>query len=124
MRLHLPVDLADVLALGRLTVERHLQTFLDKAPLDPLDLALADLQHLRNFQVRAPALAPLGFVAVEQDQRVDDFLRSMFAFGYEGPQLVDFFCLERDDVFSHPAIFVQLGLGTMSALEALPTFLA
>lgn len=65
-RLHLPVDLADVLALGRLAIERHLQAFLEKAPLDPLNLALADLQHLSNLQVRAPALVPLGFVAVEQ----------------------------------------------------------
>jgi hypothetical protein len=43
------------------------------------------------------------------------------ALGHEGAQLLDFFYLERDDVFFHSPILAQFGLGAMRALEASPT---
>jgi len=108
LRFEVAIDLVFVFPLRRLSVQRHLQTFLDKALLDPFNFALAHLQHFGNFPLTAAPPGSLRLVAVEQNQRVEDLLCRMLALAGQGLKLLDFFVSQCHGVFFYATIFAQL----------------
>jgi len=63
---------------------------LHKPPLRAVNLALSHLQYLGDLLAGAPVIPTLRWVAVEQNQCVDDFLRCMLAFAHQTLQLLGF----------------------------------
>lgn len=60
--------------------QRRFQTLFDEAFLGPLNLAHTDMQNLGDVFAACAPIIPWAFIAIEQDQGVDDLLRLMRAF--------------------------------------------